>query len=58
VIRSQHSRLFEELLAERRQALLESLVLSLDPMSVGMIRGLDEARKLSEEADFKLSGEK
>lgn len=57
MIKSQHSRLLEQLMAERRQALLESLVVNLDPLTVGMIRGLDEAKGLSEEADRKLSGE-
>jgi hypothetical protein len=56
--KSHHARLFEQLVAEHRHALLEGLVSNLDQMVVGMIRGLDVALKLSEEADFKLSGEK
>jgi len=58
MIKSHHSRLFEQLVREHRQALLEGLVLNLDPMIVGTIRGLDIALKLSEDADVKLSGEK
>ena len=60
-IKSQHSRILEELIAKRRLTLLESLVSNLDPTIagtiVGTIRGLDEALKLSEEADFNISGE-
>ncbi len=56
-IKSQHSRILEKLVAERRQALLESLVGTQDPIVAGMVRGLDEALKMSEQADFKLSGD-
>ena len=54
---SHHSRVLRQLVAERRHELLESLVNILDPMVVGRIRGLDEALALSDQADFKLSGE-
>lgn len=60
-IRSQHGRLFQRLVAEQRQTLLESLALGHDQeiyMSlVGQVRGLDDALRLSEQADFEISGE-
>lgn len=59
-IRSQHGRLFQRLVAEQRQTLLESLALGHDQemyMSlVGQVRGLDDALRLSEQADFEISG--
>lgn len=55
--KSHHARVFEQNVREHRQALLEGLVLDLDPMIVGTIRGLDIALKLSEDADRTLSGE-
>jgi hypothetical protein len=57
VITSPHSRVLAKLIADRRQVLLETLVNNIDPMLAGTIRGLDEALRLSEEADFKLNGE-
>jgi hypothetical protein len=60
-IKSQHSRLFEHQLAARRQGLLESLAGGLDVNTywrlVGQIQGLDDAVKISEESDFKISGD-
>lgn len=60
-IKSQHSRLFERLVAERRQQLVDAIstgVLESEyPKLVGQIRGLDEALRMSEEADYKLSGD-
>lgn len=60
-IKSHHSRVFEKLVAER-QALLTLSVLqgqkrNLYHRLVGQIQGLDDALKLSEEADYKLNGE-
>lgn len=60
-IKSRHSRAFEQLVAERRQALLEALAAGHPENAywafVGQVRGLDEALLLSEAADFKLNGE-
>ena len=60
-IKSQHSRVFERLVAERRQQLVDAIstgVLESEyPKLVGQIRGLDEALRMSEEADYKLSGD-
>lgn len=62
-IKSQHSRLFEQLLAERKQQWVNSLMSGTPAdyetyrQMVGLLQGLDEALKISEEVDFKLSGE-
>lgn len=60
IIRSRHSGRFAELLAARRQELLEALAAGADHESylrlVGQVRGLDEATRLSDQADFELSG--
>jgi hypothetical protein len=60
-IKSQHSRIFEQLVAARRQELLEALATGLDNNTywrfVGQVQGLDDVLKYSEEADFKLSGD-
>ncbi len=60
-IRSVHGRVFTQLVAEHRQKLVDAVVEGLDPeyyrSLVGEIRGLDAALKLSEQADFKLSGD-
>jgi hypothetical protein len=58
-MKSQHTRLFEQLVAERRQAHVEAMIAGSTDVAglIGRIRGLDEALKLSEEADFKLSGD-
>ena len=59
--RSAHSRAFEQLAAEHRMAMLEALALGQDTNSywrlVGVIQGIDDAVKLSKEADTRLSGE-
>ena len=57
MIRSAHARMLEQLVRERRAALLESLLNILDAGVAGTIRGLDEALKLSDEADHKLNGD-
>lgn len=62
-IKSQHSRIFERLLADHRLALIESLVEGVPPdhaayrQIVGRIQGISDALKISQEADFNLSGE-
>ncbi len=60
-IRSNHARVLTQLLAERRQLILESMSGGVKKMIyhqlVGQLKGLDDALKLSEEADFKLNGE-
>ena len=60
-IRSQHSRIFERLMAEQRQQVLESLAMGHETEMywrlVGQIQGIDDALKISEKADFEISGE-
>lgn len=62
-IKSQHSRTFEQLMAEYRQKLLESLATSVPAdyaayrQIVGQIEGLATALAISEQADFNISGE-
>jgi hypothetical protein len=60
-IKSQHSRVFEQLLRDRRQELLEAMAGGLDVniywRLVGQVQGIDDAVKYSEEADFKISGD-
>jgi hypothetical protein len=60
VSKSAHSRLLEQLIRERRTVLMESMVTVPDGHLADIaatIRGLDEAIKISEEADRKVSGE-
>lgn len=60
-IKSQHSRTFERLVAVQRQRLIDAILsgvpIDLYREMVGEVRGLDAALKMSEEADFKLSGD-
>lgn len=62
-IKSQHSRVFEKLLAEHRNALLESLAVGTPTdyanyrQIVGRIQGISDALSFSEQADFNISGE-
>jgi hypothetical protein len=60
-IRSNHARVLTQLIAERRQFVLESMSggvkRKIYHQLVGQLQGLDDALKLSEEADFKLNGE-
>ncbi len=62
-IKSNHSRVFEQLLAKYRFGLLDGLGngsaedYATYRQHVGRLQGLDDALKLSEEADFKLNGE-
>lgn len=62
-IKSQHSRVFEQRLAEHRLALVESLATGVPAdypayrQLVGRIQGIDDAVKISGDADFTISGE-
>ena len=62
-IKSHHSHVFQQLVAHHRDALLEGLAIGVPTdyaiyrQHVGRIQGLDDALRLSEEADFKLNGE-
>jgi hypothetical protein len=59
VIKSEHSRTFERLVAERRQNIIDALISggNCSDMFIGQVRGLDEALKISEQADRLLNGE-
>lgn len=62
-IKSQHSKAFEQLISQRLQILTEAIAggLANDYAHyrdlVGQITGLSDALKISEAADFQLSGE-
>lgn len=62
-IKSAHGRLFEQLIAVRRAQLTEYLATGAYTdyaayrQCVGQIEGLNDALKLSDEADFKLNGD-
>jgi hypothetical protein len=62
-IKSVHSRVFEKLVADHQRLLVESLVSGVPNdyatyrQMVGRIEGIREALSLSEEADFKISGD-
>lgn len=60
-IRSQFSRLLLHRLTEQRQELLESLAIGHETNTywrlVGVIQGLDDAMKMTEEVDYNISGE-
>jgi hypothetical protein len=61
-IKSQHSRILERLIFDRRQQLIEAVMAGSLPERtyselIGEARGLDVALRMSEEADFKLSGD-
>ncbi len=60
-VKSQHSRVFAELMAVHRQQLVDALIagtIAYSPQEIiAKIRGFDEASDLSEEADRKLSGD-
>lgn len=62
-IKSQHSRVFEHLIGEYRRWLAESMAngTPVDYPSyrelVGQMAGLKDALRISEEADFKISGD-
>lgn len=62
-IKSQHTRVFEQLMIAHRESLIEALVagVPVDHLAyrqlVGRLQGIADALKISEEADFKLSGD-
>ncbi len=62
-VKSPHSRVLDHLIKEYRTTLLESLTVGLVVdyagfrHMLGRIQGLDDALKLSEEADSKLNGD-
>ena len=62
-IRGPHSRIFEDLMFRHRQAAIDALVGGIPNdyagyrQMVGIVQGLNDALKISEEADFKLSGD-
>lgn len=60
-ITSNHSRVFEKLIAAHREkvllALAEGVTRKMYHRLVGQLQGLDDALKLSEEADFTLNGD-
>lgn len=62
-IKSQHSRVFERLMIEHREALVDALTGGIphDYPSyrhmVGQVQGMNDALRISEEADFELSGD-
>ena len=59
--KSQHSRTFERLMGQQRQEVLESLAMGHETSMywrlVGQIQGFDDALKISEKADFEISGD-
>lgn len=59
MIKSDHSRTFERLVAERRKDIIDALISggNCSDVFIGQIRGLDEALRLSEQADRLLNGE-
>lgn len=59
-IKSQHSRTFERLIEKQRQVLIDSLIASGQLQHdniVGRITGLDDALRISEQADYEISGD-
>lgn len=62
-IKSHHSRVFEQLIKQRREVLTEALVSGAPAdhfvyrQLVGQIQGLADALKISEQADYNLSGD-
>jgi hypothetical protein len=61
-IRSQHTRVFEQLMHAHRETLIAALITgALDHLAyrqlVGRLQGIADALRISEEADYKLSGE-
>ena len=62
-IKSQHSRTFEQLISAHQEALLASLAAGVPNdyaayrQIVGQLQGVADALRISEEADFKLSGD-
>lgn len=62
-IKSQHSRMFEQLMHVHREKLCDALITGTpeDHLAyrqlVGRLQGLADALKISEEADFNISGD-
>lgn len=61
-IKSLHSRTFERLIAQQQAVLMASLVTGVDDYAtyrqiVGRLQGLDDALRISEQADYELSGD-
>ena len=59
-IRSNHARVLIQLIEQRKALVVEALLLGKKKqyhLLVGQIQGLNDALKLSEEADYKLNGE-
>jgi hypothetical protein len=60
-VKSHHARLFEQLVSDRRHEVINALLLGQPETTyrelIGEVRGLEAALRLSEEADFKLSGD-
>lgn len=62
-IKSQHSRVFEQLMQEYRERLVSALVDGTPEdhlvyrQLVGQLQGLADALKISEQADFNISGD-
>lgn len=60
-IKSNHARVFEQLIEARKVSVIEALMQGVKKRQyhqlVGQIQGLDDALKISEEADYKLNGE-
>ena len=61
MIKSQHSRRLEQLVAEHRLQMVNAMLAGVVEWQyrelVGVVRGLDDAVRLSEQADRELSGE-
>lgn len=62
-IRSLHSKIFERLIAEHRLMLIEGLIAGTPDdhpayrQIVGRLQGITDALKISEQADYELSGD-
>lgn len=62
-IKSQHTRVFDQLMHEHREKLIEGLIAGTpeDHLAyrqlVGRLQGLAEALAISEQADFNISGD-
>jgi hypothetical protein len=62
-IKSHHTRVFERLMYEHRSALIDALAGGIPAdypgyrQLVGQVQGINDALRISEEADFSLSGD-
>ncbi len=59
MIQSDHSRTLERLVLERRKDIIEAMIKggNVSDVFIGLVRGLDEALRISEQADRLLNGE-